>query len=395
MKQKTMTALLLSSLTVGLGAYETNSRTVFFENFDSYGYHVPNFNEGVSISEAPASLKTLSFYPKDGRNTTFFKTPLAVRNCPADFKMSFKVRFNRAKANQFELNLTFATKDPKVRKTVMVNLDYANGASLRSPAKVPVSPIAVNKNVASFPPAAGDWQWQNVELISCGGRMDLYMERDGKMQYSGSCFVEKDWRLSGINFTSRNNIGLDDIHVEKITEKCSLIPAEGTVIEGSADKITPKVYPVRIAVQIRENMQAHPIVLNFQSFQQTYEKPEFKEVAELKDGKLVKQVKPVKTVVRIPDSGMAVSCPALGRFALNIFTLPKLQWRFEEFEKRRIGAHLEKYGRSASETGFIIERSGREPVEYHGEVNDLKILTDGYVVEVFVNGGQEVYTALL
>ena len=63
----------------------------------------------------------------------------------------------------------------------MVNLDYANGASLRSPAKVPVSPIAVNKNVASFPPAAGDWQWQNVELISCGGRMDLYMERDGKM----------------------------------------------------------------------------------------------------------------------------------------------------------------------------------------------------------------------
>lgn len=48
-----------------------------------------------------------------------------------------------------------------------------------------------------------------------------------------------------------------------------------------------------------------------------------------------------------------------------------------------------------TETGFIIERSGREPVEYHGEVNDLKILTDGYVVEVFVNGGQEVYTALL
>ena len=56
MKQKTMTALLLTSLTVGLGAYETNSRTVLFENFDSYGYHVPNFNEGVSISEAPASF---------------------------------------------------------------------------------------------------------------------------------------------------------------------------------------------------------------------------------------------------------------------------------------------------------------------------------------------------
>ena len=206
------------------------------------------------------------------------------------------------------LNLSFATKDPKVRKTILINLDYANGASLRSPAKVPVAPIAVNKHVATFPPAAGDWQWQNVELISCGGRMDLYMERDGKMQYSGSCFVEKDWRLSGINFTSRNNIGLDDIHVEKLAETCSLIPADGTVIEGSAVKITPKVYPTRIVVQIREDMQEKPIILNFQSIQQTYEKPEFKEVAELKDGKLVKQVKPVKTVVRIPDSGMAVSC---------------------------------------------------------------------------------------
>ena len=48
-----------------------------------------------------------------------------------------------------------------------------------------------------------------------------------------------------------------------------------------------------------------------------------------------------------------------------------------------------------TETGFIIERSGREPVEYHGKVNELKILSEGYVVEVFVNGGQEVYTALL
>ena len=397
MKQKAMTAMLLSSLAVGLGAYETNSRTVFFENFDSYGYHVPNFNAGVSISEAPASLKKLNFYPKDGKRTTLFKTPLVVRNCPADFKMSFKVQFNRAKVNQFELNLTFATKDPKVQKTVLVNLDYANGASLRSPAKVPVAPIAVNKNVATFSPAAGDWQWQNVELISCGGRMDLYMERDGKMQYSGSCFVEKDWRLTGINFTSQNNIGLDDIHVEKIAEKCSLVPAEGTVIKGSAVKITPKVYPTRIVVQIRENMQEKPVILNFQSIQQTYEKPVFKEVAELKDGKLVKQIKPVKTVVRIPDSGMAVSSPVLGKFALNIFTLPKLQWRFEEFEKYRIGANLEKYGRPASEAGFIIEVKGHELwingnfvriLPMKGKVTSMKVFAGGPAVAEEVSADQ-------
>ena len=48
-----------------------------------------------------------------------------------------------------------------------------------------------------------------------------------------------------------------------------------------------------------------------------------------------------------------------------------------------------------TEKGFVIERGGREPVVYEGEINDLKILRDGYVVEVYVNGGKEVYTALL
>ena len=48
-----------------------------------------------------------------------------------------------------------------------------------------------------------------------------------------------------------------------------------------------------------------------------------------------------------------------------------------------------------TESGFIIERSGREPIIYNGKTADLKILRDEYLVEVFVNGGEEVYTALL
>ena len=38
---------------------------------------------------------------------------------------------------------------------------------------------------------------------------------------------------------------------------------------------------------------------------------------------------------------------------------------------------------------------GQGTLFYEGEIEDLKILRDGYVVEVFVNGGKEVYTALL
>ncbi len=48
-----------------------------------------------------------------------------------------------------------------------------------------------------------------------------------------------------------------------------------------------------------------------------------------------------------------------------------------------------------TENGFVIEREGRDPVVYEGEIKDLKILRDGYIIEVFVNGGKEVYTALL
>lgn len=46
-------------------------------------------------------------------------------------------------------------------------------------------------------------------------------------------------------------------------------------------------------------------------------------------------------------------------------------------------------------TGFVIERYKRAPVIYNGEINELKIIRDEYIVEVFVNGGEKVFTALL
>ncbi len=48
-----------------------------------------------------------------------------------------------------------------------------------------------------------------------------------------------------------------------------------------------------------------------------------------------------------------------------------------------------------TENGFVIERVGREPVIYEGKISDLKILRDEHIIEVFVNGGEEIYSALL
>ena len=48
-----------------------------------------------------------------------------------------------------------------------------------------------------------------------------------------------------------------------------------------------------------------------------------------------------------------------------------------------------------TEDGFVIERFQREPVVHKGPINELKILSDGFVAEIFVNKGETVYTALL
>ena len=48
-----------------------------------------------------------------------------------------------------------------------------------------------------------------------------------------------------------------------------------------------------------------------------------------------------------------------------------------------------------TDKGFIVERYQREPVIHEGVIDDLKILSDGFVAEIFVNKGETVYTVLL
>ena len=48
-----------------------------------------------------------------------------------------------------------------------------------------------------------------------------------------------------------------------------------------------------------------------------------------------------------------------------------------------------------TENGFTVERRGRTPIVYNGTITDLQIIRDGYIMEIFVNGGEEVYSVLL
>ena len=48
-----------------------------------------------------------------------------------------------------------------------------------------------------------------------------------------------------------------------------------------------------------------------------------------------------------------------------------------------------------TEDGFVIERTNRPEVSYKGDIKDMKILRDEFILEVFINGGEENITVLL
>lgn len=45
--------------------------------------------------------------------------------------------------------------------------------------------------------------------------------------------------------------------------------------------------------------------------------------------------------------------------------------------------------------GFVVKRTNREPLVYEGDIQELKIIRDEYLAEIFVNGGKEIYSVLL
>lgn len=83
----------------------------------------------------------------------------------------------------------------------------------------------------------------------------------------------------------------------------------------------------------------------------------------------------------------------------RIFDIGQIQGTFRQkkipFEEVR---HLLEEDDSAlvrTKDGFRIKRGGRKSVVYKGEIKELKMIRDEYILEVFVNGGEEIYSVLL
>jgi beta-fructofuranosidase len=48
-----------------------------------------------------------------------------------------------------------------------------------------------------------------------------------------------------------------------------------------------------------------------------------------------------------------------------------------------------------TDDGFVVKREDREDLVYKGKIRDIAVMRDNYVLEIYVNGGEEIYTAIL
>ena len=90
-------------------------------------------------------------------------------------------------------------------------------------------------------------------------------------------------------------------------------------------------------------------------------------------------------------AGKDVGCMSLPR---EIFVKDGVTYGYPVEEVR----HLLKDSDEAvkmTDDGFVVERQGRDPLVYRGKIDDIKILRDEFILEIYVNGGQEIYSVLL
>lgn len=358
------------------------TRTVFREEFDRYGYDLPMFHDACKISEAPASLKTLAVRPQDAKEIAVYKDfcamPVGVN--PADFDFSFTFRPQRGAERNFNFMLFFAP-DPenpkKDRKTVRFGV-VETGSSIAPAAKSLVGRLQVTARdciLPSFP----DGTWTRVLVKARGKNLSLFVERDGVMVKEASA---EGWGdpLVGFNVSTKNPLDLDSFVVKSITgviqddfivkgdEKIATHDVEVPLITDAASR--------RIAFTAKPNFIVAPMLLKFTTEAGTdliYRFTPFadsvrvnvkRDVAELVDGKLVTTKKRVSETRLLPDAGYTLlgknvrghDVRVVGR--IPIYVRPNTT-RYLPQDVARIVADWEKTP-GASETGLNIalEREG-------------------------------------
>lgn len=174
--------------------------TVYLEEFDNLGDYVACFNKGAAISEAPASLKSLSFNPEiasDARRGFFrIATPPKSKNYVVHFAFQMPVG---EKPREFGLKLYFGDAEKPVMKGVVVAEKGSYFSGEPSPKE-------------GMPGFLGAWQWNKGAIVVADGKATLYVFRNGVLTADATGTFPKA-PLVGWNLSAASPVSIDSVRV--------------------------------------------------------------------------------------------------------------------------------------------------------------------------------------
>lgn len=369
-----LTALFCSALPLG-------AETIFFEDFDHYGYYPANFNPGVCVSEEPGSLKRLRISPKDRKYIQALKTPFMIPEAKriADAELTFMFRPHGNEAGRsYDVHLLFAAKRGAAlneMKSITVKLN-SDGNSVLEGGAVKSGRTGQLASVEPF--FAG--QWYPVCVCMSGGGISLAVDRGREcVEYSAN--LPKEFMLAGINFGGAFGFDVDEVKVaapgkRTPSEKYAVTPQpafekqSSTVSDGKNPLIIRpfrEQYGFSISnigssgkIELKfEDGSPEPLTAVMKSFTQNTEWKVMKTVTETKDGQSVTTRKIEDAPVKIEDSGLAFSC---GKTGIRMYTVPLVYDRFEAWQARSVirNALDGKYDRAGNHNWiFRLVKTGK------------------------------------
>ena len=199
-----LTRPLITAMSLALAtspAFAATVRTVYQEEFDGYGDAVEVFNQGATIAEWPASLKSLwlSDVRGDARKTPF---PITTPPATERYTFSFAFKFGRSEAPRaFQLKLYF--NDSGQSREVILTIDEAGSR---------FGQAAVAKPAAGRKGFLNDGNWNQALIAVQGRQARLFLCRGGLFAEECSATLPAG-RLTGYNFASGTPVGFDSIRI--------------------------------------------------------------------------------------------------------------------------------------------------------------------------------------
>ena len=365
--------------------------TVFREEFDGFGDLPEGFTEACTLREAPPSLKSLGFRPKDNKSSDVYKTLRALPKEAAgltDFEFRFKFLFPRDSTKSLNLLLvcgTTADKASQTKTTVFISPKSA-GIRTSKPGLLPaLLPNEVDLDLRPMP----DGLWCNALLRSRGKTMELFFENDGRMHRFAQTEVSGD-PLLGFNFSGASAFDLDDLEIRSLPPlppgsfqttggvKTALQAAEEVLeIPADATRVSAKfrigAYPGVLVLKFRDANGVEKLI-DVRTGGSFINKPVVRTVNEPDaTGKLVAVTKTLREKVALPDGVLQFkernAADPKTAWSLDLHTRPRVHARYTPEREVEIAAAWETFPAASQSfvelevhpepTGFALWLEGR------------------------------------